>query len=203
MVTAFAILAMFPECLPNHLSPAPSLVRRFVCPSLSDFHCVDVSGPLQSVDHRISYIWKQWRLDRQLSDFDFQSVFSAKWIFAMQILWQLSAAWETQTPPATTPPTKQPAWMVLPGQNAWVLISIQFSSNPCVRGVRSMALVSQTLTPFADLADVTLADENTSSIENHDANRTIPNTMAVQVAQNTNGAKFPTIASGTTSSQNI
>ena len=46
-----------------------------------------------------------------------------------------------------------------------------------------MALVSQTLTPFADLADVTLADENTSSKIADNANRAIQGNGAMQVMQ--------------------
>ena len=48
-------------------------------------------------------------------------------------------------------------------------------------GSNLWVLVSLTNQAFADLTDVTLADEDTNSILTDDANRTIPGNMAMQV----------------------
>ena len=60
-----------------------------------------------------------------------------------------------------------------------------FLSDPGVPGVRSMGPdVSPSVTErlFADLTDVTLADEDNNSIPTDDVNRTILGNVAMQVA---------------------
>ena len=60
-----------------------------------------------------------------------------------------------------------------------------FLSDPGVPGVRSMGPdVSQSVHPrlFADLTDVTLADEDSNSISTNDVNRAILGNLAMQVA---------------------
>ena len=59
-----------------------------------------------------------------------------------------------------------------------------FLSDTAILGVQSMrASVSNSLTiPFADLTDVTLADEDNNSIPTDDVNRTIIGNVAMQVA---------------------
>ena len=67
-----------------------------------------------------------------------------------------------------------------------ILISILFLSDPGVSGVRSMgSLLSHWLTdtPFWNLTDVTLADEDTNSILTDNANRAIQGNVAMQVTQ--------------------
>ena len=62
----------------------------------------------------------------------------------------------------------------------------QFLSDPGVPGVRSMGLVlSNSLTepPFANLTDVTLADEDTNSILTDNDNRANQGNVAMQVTQ--------------------
>ena len=58
---------------------------------------------------------------------------------------------------------------------------MQFLSDPGVPGVRSMG---PDLCPrgFADLTDVTLADEDSNSIPTNDVNRAILGNLAMQVA---------------------
>ena len=60
----------------------------------------------------------------------------------------------------------------------------QFLSDPGVPGVRSMGpVLSNSLTepPFANLTDVTLADEDTNSILTDNANRAIQGNVAMHV----------------------
>ena len=60
-----------------------------------------------------------------------------------------------------------------------------FLSDPGVPGVRSMGLdLCQSLTTrlFADLTDVTLADEDSNSIPTDDVNRAFPGNVVMQVA---------------------
>ena len=59
-----------------------------------------------------------------------------------------------------------------------------FLSDPGIPGVRSMGPdVSNSLTDyFADLTDVTLADEDSNSIPTDDVNRAILSNLAMQVA---------------------
>ena len=59
-----------------------------------------------------------------------------------------------------------------------------FLSDPGVPGVRSMGPdVSQSVQDyFADLTDVTLADEDSNSIPTDDVNRAILGNVAMQVA---------------------
>ena len=67
--------------------------------------------------------------------------------------------------------------------NVWFL---PFLSDPGVPGVRSMGLLvsnKQTETPFANLTDVTLADEDTNSILTDNANRAIQGNVAMQIIQ--------------------
>ena len=56
-------------------------------------------------------------------------------------------------------------------------------------------LMSLSPTPYADLTDVTLADEDGNSIETGNVNRAIPGNVAMQVA------KIETNVNGTTSGQ--
>ena len=56
-----------------------------------------------------------------------------------------------------------------------------FLSDPGVPGVRSMGRDLST-TPFADLTDVTLADEDSNSIPADDVNRAILDNVAMRVA---------------------
>ena len=59
-----------------------------------------------------------------------------------------------------------------------------FLSDPGVPGVRSMGPVLchlLTPTPFADLTDVTLVDEDTKSILTNNANRAIQGIQAMHV----------------------
>ena len=61
-----------------------------------------------------------------------------------------------------------------------------FLSDPGVPGVRSMGLLvsnKQTETPFANLTDVTLADEDTNSILTDNANRAIQGNVAMHLMQ--------------------
>ena len=61
-----------------------------------------------------------------------------------------------------------------------------FLSDPGVPGVRSMgSLLSHSLseTPFANLTDVTLADEDTNSILTDNAYRAIQGNIAMQIIQ--------------------
>ena len=65
------------------------------------------------------------------------------------------------------------------------MIVTRFLSDPGVPGVRSMGPdVSQSVTPrrFADLTDVTLADEDSNSTPADDANRAILGNVTMQVA---------------------
>ena len=60
-----------------------------------------------------------------------------------------------------------------------------FLSDPGVPGVRFMGpdvRPSLTTRLFADLTDVTLADEDSNSIPTDDVNRAIPGNVAMQVA---------------------
>ena len=60
-----------------------------------------------------------------------------------------------------------------------------FLSDPGVPGVRSMGPdVSKSVhtRPFADLTDVTLADEDSNSIPTDDANKAVLGNVAMQVA---------------------
>ena len=62
---------------------------------------------------------------------------------------------------------------------------ITFLSNPGVPGVRSMdpdVRPSVRQTPFADLPDVTLADEDSNSISTDDVNGAILGNVTMQVA---------------------
>ena len=52
------------------------------------------------------------------------------------------------------------------GSDQWVLVSLKVTTTPC-----------------ADLTDVTLADEDTNSIQTDNANRTIQGNEAMQVAK--------------------
>ena len=64
------------------------------------------------------------------------------------------------------------------------LLLKSFLSDPGVPGVRSMGPdVSQSVSPrlFADLTDVTLADEDSNSLPSDDVNRAILGNMAMQV----------------------
>ena len=68
--------------------------------------------------------------------------------------------------------------------NAMEWPDINFLSDPGVPGVRSMGLglyLSVRPTPFADLTDVTLADENNNSIQTDDVNRAIIGNVAMQI----------------------
>ena len=58
--------------------------------------------------------------------------------------------------------------------------SLQCLSDPGVPGVRSMG-PDVTTTPFADLTDVTLADEDSNSTPVDDVNRVIPGNVTMQV----------------------
>ena len=60
-----------------------------------------------------------------------------------------------------------------------------FLSDPGIPGVRSMGLLVSNLSlrPFADLTDVTLADEDTNSILTDNANRAFRGNVAMQVTQ--------------------
>ena len=61
-----------------------------------------------------------------------------------------------------------------------------FLSDPGVPGVRSLGpdvRPSVSKTPFADLTDVTLADEDTMSIPTDNANMAIQGNVAMQVTQ--------------------
>ena len=63
---------------------------------------------------------------------------------------------------------------------------LAFSSDPGVSGVRSVgSLLSPSLTetPFADLTDVTLADEDTNPILTDNAHRTFQGNLATRVTQ--------------------
>ena len=57
----------------------------------------------------------------------------------------------------------------------------EFLLDPGVPGVRSMGRDLST-TPFADLTDVTLADEDSNSIPTDDVNRATLSNMTMQVA---------------------
>ena len=57
--------------------------------------------------------------------------------------------------------------------NCSYLVPQPFLLDPGVPGVRSMGCLSQTEEPFADLTDVTLADEDTNLILTDNANRAI------------------------------
>ena len=64
--------------------------------------------------------------------------------------------------------------------------NVIFLSDPGIPGVRSMGpgvSKSLILRPFADLTDVTLADEDTNSILTDNANRTIQGNVAMQIIQ--------------------
>ena len=66
------------------------------------------------------------------------------------------------------------------------LFKAQFSSDPGVPGVRSMGLLlSNSLSepPFANLTDVTLADEDSNSTPADDVNRAILGNVAMQMTQ--------------------
>ena len=60
----------------------------------------------------------------------------------------------------------------------------EFLSDPGIPGVRSMGpgLSNKLTRPFADLTDVTLADEDTNSILADNDNRAIQGNVAMQVA---------------------
>ena len=63
-------------------------------------------------------------------------------------------------------------------------IFAQFLSDPGIPGVRSMGpSVLNSLSSFADLTDVTLADEDTNSILADNTNRAIQGNVAMQVTQ--------------------
>ena len=70
--------------------------------------------------------------------------------------------------------------------DGWTLpIFIIFLSDPGVPGVRSVCpdvCASVTHTPFADLTDVTLADEDSNSIPTDDDNKAVLSNVAMQVA---------------------
>ena len=61
-------------------------------------------------------------------------------------------------------------------QLLWKQVRILIS-DPGIPGVRSKVRVSKTPRPFADLTDVTLADEDSNSILADDTNRTIPGNL--------------------------
>ena len=66
-------------------------------------------------------------------------------------------------------------------QRAKNFLIVPFLSDPGVPGVRSMGPdVSDT--PFADLTDVTLADDDSNSIPTDDVNRAILGNMTMHVA---------------------
>ena len=65
-------------------------------------------------------------------------------------------------------------------------LAVQFLSDPGVPGVRSMGpVLSNSLTepPFANLTDVTLADEDTNSILTYNATRAIQGNVPMQIIQ--------------------
>ena len=63
-----------------------------------------------------------------------------------------------------------------------VFHKIPFLSDPGVPGpIYGFASLSQTTTPFADLTDVTLADEDTNSILTDNTNRAIQGNVAMHV----------------------
>ena len=75
-------------------------------------------------------------------------------------------------------------WQAQQGANTWQLLS--FLLHPGLSGVQSMgsSLCNKlTETPFADLTDVTLADEDTNPILTDNANRAIQGNVAMQVTQ--------------------
>ena len=85
------------------------------------------------------------------------------------------------SPPAPAPP-------ILAAPLGQILYHIQpvFLSDPGVSGVRSMgSSLSNYVTkpPFADLTDVTLADEDTNPILTDGANRTFQSNVAMQVTK--------------------
>ena len=97
----------------------------------------------------------------------------------------------------TLPPPGDCLWpCLLP--DGWTLpIFITSLSDPGVPGVRSMCpdvCLSVTQTPFADLTDVALADEDSNSIPTDDVNRAILGNVAMQVASPSGQLKLMQVA---------